>query len=189
MTSNRLLPGATIQAACYTCHDGTQGRGVYGAIAARGLVVGAAHRCETTRVVPGGDFATGGSVVVTFGGSSYTLSCDDCHSPHGASVVGTFTPERYRGSGVPPKDRWPTTNLLKQAPGDGASSTTVYGSDWCGACHEGRLSGAAAHNHPVDSVLTTRDAVPVRERRHPRDRLADVDDDDRRAVAESTAAS
>jgi predicted CXXCH cytochrome family protein len=155
-TSTILLTGATIRATCFTCHDGTQGRGVYGAIAARGLLVGATHRVETTRAVPGGDPSTGGTSTMDFGGPSHTLNCDSCHNPHAADVVAAFTPERYRSTGMPPPRAGLTTNnLLKQAPGNGASSTPVYGSDWCGACHKGRLSGGAVHNHPVDSVLTT----------------------------------
>jgi predicted CXXCH cytochrome family protein len=148
-----LLRGATIQATCFTCHDGTGGKGVYGSIAALGLPRGAAHRCDTTNAVPGGDPSTGGTSSITFGGEGNTLSCDDCHSPHGASVVASFTGDRRRSTSM--AAGYTTTKLLKQRPGNSASSTTVYGSEWCGACHKGRLSGGTVHNHPVDSVLTT----------------------------------
>ena len=39
----KLLPKATVRDNCMVCHDGTAGNGVYGAIAARGLSVGASH--------------------------------------------------------------------------------------------------------------------------------------------------
>jgi hypothetical protein len=143
-----LLPSSTIQGSCDTCHDGTGGRGVYGSIAARGLLVGARHRCETTNVVPGGNALTGGDATMTLSGANRTLTCTDCHSVHGANVVAAFTAERRRTTSFPAA---PTTNLLKQRPGNSASSTTVYGSDWCGACHRGRLSGTGLHTHPVDS--------------------------------------
>lgn len=153
-----LLPGATIQATCFSCHDGTGGRGVYGAIAARGLGPPAAqHRCETTNVVPGGNALTGGDATMTLGGINGTLTCTSCHSPHGANCVATFTPERARdASDTSVTARPATNNLLKVRPGNSASSTAVYGSDWCGACHRGRLSGSVVHNHPVDSSLTTK---------------------------------
>jgi predicted CXXCH cytochrome family protein len=152
-----LLPAATIQATCFACHDGTGGRGVYGTIKARtGLNPGASHRCETTNAVPGGNFSTGTTATMTFGGINNSLTCSDCHSPHGANTVATFTAERSRDASETSVTARPATNnLLKQRPGNSASSTPVYGSDWCGACHRGRLSGGPAHNHPVDSTLVT----------------------------------
>ncbi len=52
----KLLGAATVTGSCYTCHDGTGGKGVYGTIAARGVAVGAQHRVDTTSIVPGGDY-------------------------------------------------------------------------------------------------------------------------------------
>lgn len=148
-----LLPGATITATCFTCHDGTQGRGVYGAIAARGLTVSARHRTETTSVVPGGDANTGGAKSMSFGGAGGTLTCTDCHSPHGSQIVTAFPGDRRRISGMPPLT---LTRLLKQKPGGTATATVEYGSDWCISCHQGRNSGlSAVHNHPADSLATT----------------------------------
>ncbi len=151
-----LLPGPTITATCMTCHDGTQGRGVYGAIAAR-LGPGAVqsrHSVDTTSVVPGGDPVSGGSITMTFKGPGGTLTCTDCHSPHGSEVVTAYAGDRRRvasGFGV-----LPSTKLLRRRPGDATVTVTRYGSDWCLACHKGRASGlGTTHNHPAESLATT----------------------------------
>ncbi len=150
-----LMPRATIKANCEVCHDGTGGQGVYGAIAARGLAVGAQHRIDTTSVVPGGDAATGGSVVATFGGVAGTLGCDDCHNPHNADTVVPFGGDRLRSRSTT-VSVYASSKLLKRRPSSATSSTAEYGSDWCGACHKGRLSGLGMpNNHPVDSALLT----------------------------------
>ncbi|MDZ4655114.1 MAG: cytochrome c3 family protein [Coriobacteriia bacterium] len=143
-----LLPAATIQATCFTCHDGTQGRGVYGAIAARGLTVASEHRVEVTSLVPGGNAATGGSTTMDFGGLSDSLTCTNCHSPHGSNVVVAYQGDRKRSvEDSPPV----TTHALKQSPGGTTTVITEYGSDWCLACHGGRAQGeSGVHNHPVD---------------------------------------
>lgn len=156
-SSTKLLLGETIKATCQTCHDGTTttGRGVYGAIQARGLTVGAQHRVETTSVVPGGSAATGGSATMTFGGEGATLSCGDCHTPHGRNAVTPFLGERMRVymGGYP---AYVSNRLLKQRPAGVATAVSEYGSDWCMACHQGRASGLAGiMNHPVESKLTT----------------------------------
>ncbi len=157
-TGVKLLPKATTRDNCMVCHDGTGGNGVYGAIAARGLTVGAAHRIDTTSVIPGGDAATGGSRTATFTGENGYLSCDDCHSVHGADVVDPFSGERVRFHA---SDRgwltdWSSTKLLRQKPVSSDTSTTVYGSDWCLGCHAGRSSAIApVMNHAVDSSATT----------------------------------
>lgn len=155
--SLKLLPGPTITATCGYCHDGTGGLGVYGAIAARGAVVGADHSIDSTKTVPGGDAGTGGSMVRDFRGEGDNLGCGDCHSPHAANTVAEFSGERLRFHAT---DRgwlpvWSTTKLLKKRPTGAITDVAEYGSDWCAACHGGRPSGGVVKNHPVDSLLTT----------------------------------
>lgn len=158
-SSNKLLPAVTITDTCYACHDGTGGYGVYGAIEARGLTVGAEHSIDETNVIPGGDAATGGSAVTTFTGTNGYMSCGDCHSPHDSKTVAGFRGERIRFHsdeltyGAPDKE-WRTSHLLRQRPTGADTTVTVYGSDWCRACHKGRTSGGAVHNHPVDASDT-----------------------------------
>lgn len=151
-----LLPGATLTETCLTCHDGTQGRGVYGAIAARlgGGAVTSGHSVDTTNVVPGGDANTGGSTTMTFAGVGNTLACSDCHSVHAANVVEPFLGDRLRSSSMP--IAVPTNKLLKQLPGAATEPVTEYGSDWCLGCHQGRASDlSTVHNHPAESAGTT----------------------------------
>jgi predicted CXXCH cytochrome family protein len=148
-----LLPGPTYSAMCFTCHDGTQGRGVYGTIAARGLTVSAAHSFETTNVVPGGNPVSGQDATMTFAGLNHTLTCVDCHNPHGANTVAAFQGERNRISSYGAVNF--SNRLLRKNPGSSTTTVSVYGSDWCADCHKGRLSGSAVHNHPVDSLATT----------------------------------
>ncbi len=149
-----LLTKATIKADCETCHDGTGGAGVYGSIAARGLAVGAQHRIDTTNVIPGGNAATGGSAVATFGGVAGNLSCDDCHNPHNGGTVNPFISGRVRNA-VMIQFNLASSSLLKRLPTSATTPTADYGSDWCGGCHKGRLYGGSVHNHPVDSKLVT----------------------------------
>lgn len=153
-----LLPAATVKDTCETCHDGTGGRGVYGAIAARGLTVESQHSVEATNAIPGGDPSTGATATATFSGAGGTLTCTDCHSPHGNNVVEPFTGDRARSS----VDTTVTsTRLLKKRPTTGTEDVERYGSDWCGACHKGRLAGSGEFgNHPVDSSVTQTDTAP-----------------------------
>jgi hypothetical protein len=155
-----LLPTRTITDTCEMCHDGTGGRGVYGAILAQtGVEPGTQHRVDQTNLVPGGNASTGATATLAFGGPDGTLSCSDCHSPHDANTVAAFEGDRRRmpiSPDHPDRETWFMTSsnrLLVQRPGN-ATSTPVaqYGSDWCIACHQGRMSGASGpvNNHPGD---------------------------------------
>lgn len=155
-----LLPAATIKDTCNSCHDGTGGQGVYGVIEARGMTVKSAHRIETTNLIPGGA-ADGSSRVATFAADGGFLTCSDCHSPHDSNTVAAFTGDRVREStptAFPGVSAAKTNRLLRQRPASSVTTVTAYGSDWCGACHFGRLSShdaSSVANHPADSLSTT----------------------------------
>lgn len=153
-TDFKLLPGETIKATCESCHDGTGGRGVYGAIAARGLAVGARHRIDATNIVPGGDPVGGGTAVMSFDGEGGQLTCTDCHTPHSSSTVAEFVGDRQRTYNYWKHHVERSHKLLRQRPGGSATAVAQYGSDWCLACHGGRSSGGVVHNHPVDAFDT-----------------------------------
>lgn len=159
-----LLPAATIEATCMTCHDGTitNGQGVYGAIEARTSVPAVSdHSIDSTNTVPGGDATSGASQDRIFNGSGTFLTCSDCHSPHGNAVVNPFTGDRARSTAdgtIAPVIE--SSRLLKQRPTSYSGDPIAdYGSDWCGACHAGRLSGSGMpNNHPVESSENLPDA-------------------------------
>ena len=148
---SKLLPAATIKGVCETCHDGSGGSGVYGTVVARGLTVGASHSIDTTNVVPGGDEGTGDDAQYTFSGENGYLTCSDCHSPHDANTVDDFTGDRSRSDTS--TIGYVSNRLLKQRPNGSDYAIPEYGSDWCGACHLGRLvTGSGVNNHPVEST-------------------------------------
>ncbi len=155
-----LLPATTIKDTCNSCHDGTGGQGVYGVIEARGMTVQSAHRIEATNIIPGGTL-DGSSRTATFSADGGFLTCSDCHSPHDSTTVAPFLGDRTREStpaAFASVSTTETNRLLRQRPTSSTTTATVYGSDWCAACHTGRLSSHAATavaNHPADSLSTT----------------------------------
>jgi predicted CXXCH cytochrome family protein len=159
----KLLARSTVSESCLLCHDGTGGRGVYGAVFARtGSEPGGAHRIDTATIVPGGDPLEGGDATMPFKGAGATLTCGDCHSPHDSNTVNAYKIERWRcsysnRSGMVPGLTYrgvTSTHLLRRNPGDATATVADYGSDWCLACHAGRVSGGSVHNHPVGSLST-----------------------------------
>lgn len=149
----QLLPKATIKDTCNTCHDGTGGNGVYGVLAARGFTVAAAHGIDTTNMVPGGNAADGSDATMTFSGANRYMTCTDCHSPHDSRTVAGFISDRRRTATDSVVATAVTDRLLKQNPGGNPTTTSVYGSNWCGGCHQGRLvNNATQHNHPVETT-------------------------------------
>jgi predicted CXXCH cytochrome family protein len=151
----KLLPASTVKGTCETCHDGTGGKGVYGVLASRGVTQTSGHEIEVTSIVPGGSATTGDTSTITFSGQSGYLTCTDCHSPHAnsANMVQPFAGDRARSA---TDTVYISSRLLKKQPVADATATAYYGSDWCGSCHRGRLSGSGpANNHPVDSSITT----------------------------------
>jgi len=147
-----LLPETTIDATCYTCHDGTGGGGVYNVIQLRtGVAPASRHRIGALSLnanskvsVPGGDATTGGSLETTFTGENGSLTCTDCHSPHNSNTVKPFVGDRKR-SVADTTAAIPTSKLLRTKPTLGTVSVTEYGSDWCEACHKG--SNKVGHSH------------------------------------------
>lgn len=154
-SARALLPHATIIATCNTCHDGTGGRGVYGAIAHRmpgvtpaGHSMGGATNGKVA--VPGGS-ASGGAAQVAFTGENGGLTCTDCHSAHDSGTVEPFIGDRARSAtpGAPIK----SNRLLRARPTSSETTVTVYGTDWCVTCHKGAEKGSM--NHPVASKDST----------------------------------
>lgn len=162
-----LLPAATVLATCQTCHDGTGGKGVYGTIYARTSQQPVARHtmldtaADPITAIPGGDGVGGGTRTAAFSGTAGGLTCSDCHSPHGSNLVDPFTGDRARSAtdtaGLGSLSNFSSTRLLRQRPTstDAAyASVTKYGSDWCAACHAGRLSWHELYNHPVEAATT-----------------------------------
>ncbi|MDP2182336.1 MAG: cytochrome c3 family protein [Actinomycetota bacterium] len=151
----KLLPAATIKATCESCHDGSGGNGVYGVLVARSVTPAARHRIGATNVVPGGDAVGGGSATRTFSDKvtdpAGYLTCSDCHSPHAANTVATFTGDRWRRAGDNPTSVL-TNRLLKKRPTSAPADVATYGAGWCAGCHQGRkyVSGGSVVNHPVE---------------------------------------
>ncbi len=137
-----LLPAGTISDSCLSCHDGTGAVGVYSQITARGGVVAAEHRVDTTSTIPGGSTDL-----------SKDLFCGSCHSVHRATTVEPYL--RDTGKAFSSAEYITTDNLLRDNVNDTASGTyPVYGAAWCASCHDERSSGGVVHNHPVSKTAT-----------------------------------
>ncbi len=164
-----LLPSGTIYGTCFTCHDGTGGWGVYGAIAARGGTVSdtSGHgrlldgSWSSTNIVPGGDPTGGAELPGSFSGADGVLMCNDCHSPHDADTVKPFIGDRARMR--QPTALYSSSKLLKRLPTGAGATTPVddYGSAWCLTCHAGRTAGGVVHNHPVETTGRTYSLVAL----------------------------
>jgi predicted CXXCH cytochrome family protein len=136
-----LLPAATIEAACFTCHDNTGAAGVYSAITQRGGSVAASHSIDATTHVPGGS-----SDLTT------NLTCTSCHSVHRSTTVAAFRTDQE----LPLLGGAKYSNaLLRDDVGGKARGTyTKYGADWCAGCHDERHSDSPVVNHPMESSTT-----------------------------------
>ncbi|MDO8915345.1 MAG: hypothetical protein Q7W16_04605 [Coriobacteriia bacterium] len=136
-----LLPAATIESACFTCHDATGAEGVYSGIVARGAAVAASHSIDSTTHVPGGSTDM-----------SAQLTCTSCHAVHRATTVAAFRTDRHLPLGGGAKY---SNALLRDDVGDTPRNTyTTYSSDWCAACHDQRHSDSTVMNHPVETSST-----------------------------------
>lgn len=143
MESNPTVMGPSVSDTCMTCHDGTGGQGVYGAITHRdALATPAMHRVD----INGSDGASsvpGEPGSVTFRGRNGTLSCADCHSAHDNDTVEPFVGDRLRVSDDA-SATLATNRLLRRAPTGSTTPTAQYGTEWCGGCHK---THTTTHRH------------------------------------------
>lgn len=128
---------------------------MYGAIRARGSTVQGGHRIDTTGLTPFGNADTGGDAVLPYEGAGGNLTCVDCHDPHDGDTVEPFVGDRARTASAS-IDATPTSHLLRRLPTGASVEVTQYGSDWCAACHKGRVAAHSASStaHPVDTSAT-----------------------------------
>lgn len=166
-SDTHLLPASTVVGVCVSCHDfswtGSGGSGVYGSLRARSQAVAARHNIlgyqndvvtgvatdtwgpktlTATSTIPGGGAASLGHI----------LDCTDCHTPHGSTSIATWANERIRSTNPPQT----SNHLLKDnLLGTSHGTYTVYGSNWCAACHKNRhddsFVSSTINNHPVDT--------------------------------------
>jgi predicted CXXCH cytochrome family protein len=141
-----LLPAATIQDTCFTCHDNTGATGVYSAIEARvgPSAVVASHSIDATTHVPGGseDLST-------------NLSCQSCHAVHRATTVAAFRTDRELTVGDSGGYKLSNALLRDDVGGKARGTYGFYGADWCAGCHDQRHSeSSVVINHPVETSDT-----------------------------------
>lgn len=160
MSSFKLLPQPTVMATCNYCHNGTNGRRVYGNVTS-GRAPGEHVMTTVATSVPG--------TIITGAFQGTSLTCVNCHSPHDNNTVAVFlgdtnhiTQTYVAPPGLPP---YPTTTfyghgvqtnkLLKRNPYAGSGNTfvfSVYGGGWCTDCHLNRHSEGTLANHPVNTA-------------------------------------
>jgi predicted CXXCH cytochrome family protein len=163
--SSKLLPSETMLGICNTCHDlsytgtgGLRSGGVYGAIRAQGVAVQGRHNIadynETDTAPSDGSKSYEATANIPGGGSlAEKLNCDDCHTPHGNTTMQPIPAQRWRMSGG---STMTASNKILQDDVNGtpAGTYSIYGADWCAACHTRRHSDskglAGVNNHPVD---------------------------------------
>lgn len=155
MESAPSAVGPTISDTCLTCHDGTGGAGVYGAIRQRyPLAEVSEHRINMgtsgSMLVPSGE-SDGDTATVSFSGADGGLSCADCHSAHDSDTVDAFIGDRVRTSDDT-LTALASNRLLRRKPTSATTSTAVYGTEWCGGCHKGYIK--AGHSHSVSTAPT-----------------------------------
>ncbi len=137
-----LLPGATMEETCNTCHDGTGGGGVYGVIAARvPTATVSGHRVGMESIsATSGLVNVPGSTPTTFTGMDGALTCTDCHSPHDSNTVAPFVGDRRRSTTDTTATASVASNrLLRKSPTHATAPVDTYGSEWCAACHASSL--------------------------------------------------
>lgn len=163
-SASSLLAAATITGMCNTCHDlsfsATGGRGVYGAIRARGQVVAARHDVagynETEAAYTPTSAIPGGPTHLDREGVVATITCVSCHTPHNNTAVVAFRGDRYRLPVILPYVPRTGSRLLQDDPNFTPKGTyTRYGTLWCGACHTRRHSAnPALYNHPTNNTAS-----------------------------------
>ena len=151
---SKLLKGATIVATCTTCHDGTGGGGVYGAIRSHAATTPlGGHRVfgSSPDATVGTSTVPGGVQTGTFVGENGELTCTDCHSPHNSDTVNPYVGDRKRAS-TETSTVLATNRLLRRKPTLGTVAVNEYGTNWCESCHKG------GHMVPSSSHSVSRDA-------------------------------
>ncbi len=137
-TDFHLLPANTISGVCETCHDRTGAWGVYGIISHYGDTPQGEHTVDVTSAVPGGNSL------------SDVLKCNSCHTVHGNTEMRDFISEDQARHWYATSTF--TNKLLRDDVGGKPKGTYKrYGSLWCAACHDFRVTTGTHINHPVDT--------------------------------------